>query len=430
MAIEFFCPGCGNLMRTPDETGGRKGRCPNCQTKVQIPDSSVKTSQTSSASAAEPQPKAPSTIELTCGSCGRTLRVPSSSAGKKGKCPNCAAIMSIPAQTDRWKGTPKPAAKPIKAKPAPTRKPEPAKPVASKPAAPATPPGGKIEFRCSQCQKLVRVMAAAAGQMGQCPQCNAVIKIPTKSTATPGLTPLPSAPSSAATSGLTPIGNTNASAPATPGLTPIGGAASSGGLTPLPADDSSPFGGGLTPIGDAGLDSLDDLGGFDLGAPAANSGFQAANPYAAPGTAAVGSFPQQAVRRKQSASPAVIACGVLIAIVGGGNILLLLINLVVTDVDAQVARRVEMQGGDEAQQAATAVGYRVGFYGASFVCFVGSCLTLAGGIQTARLKTRGLCITSAILAMLPCGCFCLLGIPIGIWGLILLNQDSVSSAFS
>ncbi len=44
MPIEFYCPGCGKLMRTPDETAGRKGRCPNCKIKVAIPLSSVKTS--------------------------------------------------------------------------------------------------------------------------------------------------------------------------------------------------------------------------------------------------------------------------------------------------------------------------------------------------------------------------------------------------
>ena len=41
MPIEFHCPGCGKLMRTPDETAGRKGKCPHCGTKVQIPDTSL-----------------------------------------------------------------------------------------------------------------------------------------------------------------------------------------------------------------------------------------------------------------------------------------------------------------------------------------------------------------------------------------------------
>lgn len=199
-------------MRTPDDTGGRKGRCPNCQTKVMIPKDSVASSDSVSAleksqaenraPTAKPTSTASDTIELSCQSCGRSLKVPAANAGKKGKCPNCAAVMQIPTKSQasksaaeqRWKGPPQSTSAAPQPTPQPTtpqplsRKPAGQQPAAPQPAPaqPSAPPAGsKIEFRCSTCQKLVRVAATAAGQMGQCPQCKAVIKIPAPSTASP-----------------------------------------------------------------------------------------------------------------------------------------------------------------------------------------------------------------------------------------------------
>jgi phage FluMu protein Com len=37
MPIEFHCPSCGKLLRTPDESAGKKAKCPQCATIVEIP---------------------------------------------------------------------------------------------------------------------------------------------------------------------------------------------------------------------------------------------------------------------------------------------------------------------------------------------------------------------------------------------------------
>lgn len=37
MPIEFFCPGCSKLLRTPDESAGKKAKCPQCATIVDVP---------------------------------------------------------------------------------------------------------------------------------------------------------------------------------------------------------------------------------------------------------------------------------------------------------------------------------------------------------------------------------------------------------
>lgn len=41
MPIEFRCTGCTKLLRTPDESAGKKARCPDCGTIVDVPAASV-----------------------------------------------------------------------------------------------------------------------------------------------------------------------------------------------------------------------------------------------------------------------------------------------------------------------------------------------------------------------------------------------------
>ncbi len=37
MSIELHCPKCSNLIKAPDNAGGKHGKCPYCQNKVYIP---------------------------------------------------------------------------------------------------------------------------------------------------------------------------------------------------------------------------------------------------------------------------------------------------------------------------------------------------------------------------------------------------------
>lgn len=43
MPIEFRCGECGNLLRTPDGSGGKTGQCPSCNATMKIPESSPTT---------------------------------------------------------------------------------------------------------------------------------------------------------------------------------------------------------------------------------------------------------------------------------------------------------------------------------------------------------------------------------------------------
>ena len=54
---------------------------------------------------------------------------------------------------------------------------------------------------------------------------------------------------------------------------------------------------------------------------------------------------------------------------------------------------------------------------------------LFGALKLLRLRNHGLAIAACIVAMLPCQCCCLFGLPVGIWALVVLNKPEVKSQF-
>ena len=54
---------------------------------------------------------------------------------------------------------------------------------------------------------------------------------------------------------------------------------------------------------------------------------------------------------------------------------------------------------------------------------------LFGALKMLRLQNFGLVMAAVIVAMLPCQCCCLLGLPFGIWALMVLNKPEVKSHF-
>jgi hypothetical protein len=56
-------------------------------------------------------------------------------------------------------------------------------------------------------------------------------------------------------------------------------------------------------------------------------------------------------------------------------------------------------------------------------------LVFAGGHRLEHLENYPLAMTGSIVALLPCNVCCLLGLPFGIWALIVLNDPDVRNAF-
>jgi predicted lysophospholipase L1 biosynthesis ABC-type transport system permease subunit len=66
----------------------------------------------------------------------------------------------------------------------------------------------------------------------------------------------------------------------------------------------------------------------------------------------------------------------------------------------------------------------------SIVAILVSGLILFGAIKMKRLESYGLAMAVSIIAMIPCfSPCCLIGLPIGIWAMVVLSKPEVKSAF-
>lgn len=71
-------------------------------------------------------------------------------------------------------------------------------------------------------------------------------------------------------------------------------------------------------------------------------------------------------------------------------------------------------------------------FGVAFcvVGVLGGIFILFGGVKMRRLENYGLCMAASIVAMIPClSACCLVGLPIGIWSLVMLSKPEVKSVF-
>ena len=66
----------------------------------------------------------------------------------------------------------------------------------------------------------------------------------------------------------------------------------------------------------------------------------------------------------------------------------------------------------------------------SIVSMVIGLVIFFGAFKMKRLESYGLALTASILAMVPCvSPCCLVGLPIGIWAIVVLSKPEVKGAF-
>ncbi len=66
----------------------------------------------------------------------------------------------------------------------------------------------------------------------------------------------------------------------------------------------------------------------------------------------------------------------------------------------------------------------------NIVVLLTSGLVIFGATKMLKLQSFGLAMASAIVAMVPClGPCCCVGLPVGIWALVVLNKPEVKAAF-
>jgi hypothetical protein len=76
----------------------------------------------------------------------------------------------------------------------------------------------------------------------------------------------------------------------------------------------------------------------------------------------------------------------------------------------------------EASTSLGIVGNLIGLVGSAFIIFA--------GMKMLKLEKFGLSMAGSIIAMVPClSPCCCIGLPIGIWSLIVLNKPEVKQSF-
>ncbi len=227
-----------------------------------------------------------------------------------------------------------------------------------------------IEFRCSDCGKLLRVPDGTAGKQAMCPACGATLTVPT-----PEFAP-PPAPAGAAP----PQGG-----PSEPGFAPPGGPP--GSETPNPYQSPSPYSAAVPPP---------------------------ASPYA---YAVDRDYALAKVSGPATWLIVTGALGLLLQVVG------IFFNLL------QIGGPgfgPQPQVNDPAVMVfASAYSVVGGLVGIGL-----SVLVIAGAVKMQRLENYGLAMAAAVIAIPPCvSPCCLLGLPIGIWAVIVLSDPRVKAAF-
>ncbi len=79
--IRFCCEHCGHKISVRDEHAGKRGKCPRCADVVTVPDKSL-------------------FVDFCCENCGEKISAVRTRAGKKGKCPNCKLPVAIPKKSE------------------------------------------------------------------------------------------------------------------------------------------------------------------------------------------------------------------------------------------------------------------------------------------------------------------------------------------
>ena len=251
-------------------------------------------------------------------------------------------------------------------------------------AVPAPESGAAIEFRCTGCNKLLRTGSDTAGKQAKCPECGKIVPVPGPRAGVSDETlPYP-APDAAPGEGT--------GSPFAPGA----------GAEP-PAPSSRPS--------------------EQTGSPFAADGGQpdaagdAENPYLTP--TQYGPAPQPFTGADPIAASRVAGPATALIVYGALGIAAQLFGL--------VGNLVQMGGQGQAEMPLM---FSSGVTVVSAI--IGAVLhvvVIVGGVKMKNLDSYAFAMAASIIAMLPCSCCCPVGLPLGIWSLVVLSDGGVKAAF-
>jgi hypothetical protein len=130
-------------------------------------------------------------------------------------------------------------------------------------------------------------------------------------------------------------------------------------------------------------------------------------------------------RLRSRARSAVAGPAIALLVVGGLSLALNVVELIL------IIAGVNVLGGEGGPLGAPqdAQAYKFGRVGGVIFGICWSGIILSAGFKMKNLQGYGYAKAGSILAMLPCYACCLLGLPFGIWSLVVLNKPEVKKAF-
>ena len=146
------------------------------------------------------------------------------------------------------------------------------------------------------------------------------------------------------------------------------------------------------------------------------------NPYSSPIHSS-----QEPPSRSGSAKPKIMAPAIALLIISMIGLLASLFNVVFALVGEPFAPDPAAPDWVNEMQKNSVGGFAAGLQ--AFFALL-NLVIMFGAIQMLRLKSWGASLVASILAMINFGtCCCVLGIPVGIWSLVILLQNDVRKAF-
>ena len=127
------------------------------------------------------------------------------------------------------------------------------------------------------------------------------------------------------------------------------------------------------------------------------------------------------------AEAALTAPAICLMVLGGFDVLLVIVDMAMRLLHVSLfaaGAQGQAQGGEAEMAVQMVVGVISSIIG---LCFAG--MIIFGAIKMKQVDNYGLAMTASILALLPCWNCCLIGLPIGIWALVVLNRPEVKAAF-
>jgi hypothetical protein len=133
--------------------------------------------------------------------------------------------------------------------------------------------------------------------------------------------------------------------------------------------------------------------------------------------------------REQVSVPAI-----LLMVLGGLTVAAALLGVVQYLMGSNTAQMEQLLNNPQIPQGMKsflAASNKLGIFGSLLQIILGG-VTFFGGLKMKNLESYGLAMAASIIVIIPLfgSCCCCIGIPIGIWSLIVLNKPEVKSSFA